>query len=364
MRVQILASRSWSRNEYSFLFPLRRFTAELSARGIRLQIGDFRTVLSTGGDALIVNSHAIRELEWWDQGTERLHDFLHGASKRYPLLIWADVGDSTGCTHFNLLEHVSLYLKGSLLRDLDAYSRKYYGARVFTDYYHREFGVSDHHPGEEHLREPLDPAHRHKLAVSWNQAFANYSFAGTIYDQAARRLRTLPPLRIGRPRPPRTPRPRFLHCRFGVDHRRATVRFQRERLLALLGDRVDGSRVSRWSFFKELGRSRVVLSPFGWGEICYRDFEALWAGAALLKPDCDHLETWPDFYRPHDTYLPIPWSLETIDETLDFARENADYMESLAQGAQRVYRENVYASAAPGRFVDRFSSLLDRASRT
>ena len=50
----------------------------------------------------------------------------------------------------------------------------------------------------------------------------------------------------------------------------------------------------------------AVLSPFGYGEICFRDFEAVLSGALLLKPDCGHLETWPDIYG-EGTYVPLDW---------------------------------------------------------
>ena len=32
-----------------------------------------------------------------------------------------------------------------------------------------------------------------------------------------------------------------------------------------------------------------MLSPFGWGEICYRDFEAALNGMLLIKPDMNTL---------------------------------------------------------------------------
>ena len=50
-----------------------------------------------------------------------------------------------------------------------------------------------------------------------------------------------------------------------------------------------------------------MLSPFGWGELCLRDYEAVLGGALLLKPDMSHLETWPDVFVPHDTYAPFDW---------------------------------------------------------
>lgn len=31
----------------------------------------------------------------------------------------------------------------------------------------------------------------------------------------------------------------------------------------------------------------AAISPFGWGKICYRDFEATLCGAASIKPNMD-----------------------------------------------------------------------------
>ena len=40
-------------------------------------------------------------------------------------------------------------------------------------------------------------------------------------------------------------------------------------------------------------QSKIVVSPFGFGEMCHRDFEAWGCGAVLLKPRVDHLRTLP-----------------------------------------------------------------------
>ena len=39
--------------------------------------------------------------------------------------------------------------------------------------------------------------------------------------------------------------------------------------------------------------SRICISPFGYGEICWRDFEAILCGCLVVKPDMSHVETNP-----------------------------------------------------------------------
>ncbi len=67
----------------------------------------------------------------------------------------------------------------------------------------------------------------------------------------------------------------------------------------------------------EMGRSKICASPFGYGELCWRDVEAFLAGAVLLKPDMSHLDTLPDLYRPWETYAPIAWDFSDLAEVVD-----------------------------------------------
>lgn len=53
----------------------------------------------------------------------------------------------------------------------------------------------------------------------------------------------------------------------------------------------------RPDFHKWLTRSKVVISPWGFGETCIRDIEALLAGCILIKPETSWIETWPEYHH-------------------------------------------------------------------
>lgn len=53
----------------------------------------------------------------------------------------------------------------------------------------------------------------------------------------------------------------------------------------------------------EMFLSKSVVSPWGWGEDAYRDYEAWLLGAVLVKPDTDYVESWPDVYHSGKTYV-------------------------------------------------------------
>jgi hypothetical protein len=52
------------------------------------------------------------------------------------------------------------------------------------------------------------------------------------------------------------------------------------------------------AYFQSLRESEFVWSPWGLGEPCYRDFEAIMSGCCVVKPDTSYVVTVPyEFYR-------------------------------------------------------------------
>ena len=68
-------------------------------------------------------------------------DLLVLAKEKADKVIWLDTSDSTSVTHFELLPYVDLYLKKHIFRDKSLYKKQFYGGRIFSDYYHNEYGA-------------------------------------------------------------------------------------------------------------------------------------------------------------------------------------------------------------------------------
>jgi hypothetical protein len=84
---------------------------------------------------------------------------------------------------------------------------------------------------------------------------------------------------------------------------------------------------------KELKSVAAVLSPFGWGEVTYRDSEAIRNGACLIKPDCSHLTTWPDIYQDGVTYIAIDWRGEDLIEKTENLLNNQELQWNIKRAA-------------------------------
>jgi Glycosyl transferases group 1 len=73
-------------------------------------------------------------------------------------------------------------------------------------------------------------------------------------------------------------------------------------------------RVGLEEYYHEMMSSKICISPFGYGEICWRDFEAMLCRCLLIKPDMSHVETNPDIFQPYKTYVPVKWDFSDLEE--------------------------------------------------
>ncbi len=252
-----------------------------------------------------------------------------------------DTFDPTNTPHLAALPVVDAYLRKVLLRDLLAYTREYRGGYIVTDRLGNELGydIGRHELGSVARVEQLD-----KLRLSW-------SFGAS---PQYRRL-----LRFGRLLSKRFERREIdVSCRLGApvedlrlagDELAQMNWYKRHRLEALraivqasAGNALVCSaadRCSRRTYLLELYRTKFVVSPFGYGELCYRDYEAVCCGAMLLKPDVSHLRTRPDIFVAGETYVPLRWDFGDLGEKLRHYKANPAEAARIAGNATRVMRE-------------------------
>lgn len=99
----------------------------------------------------------------------------------------------------------------------------------------------------------------------------------------------------------------------------------------------ENQRIPFEQYLVELSSSKVCFSPFGYGEVCWRDFEAILCGSVLLKPDMSHIETTPDIYQPYKTYVPIKWDFSDLDEKFSWLMTHPDEMANIANNARQIW---------------------------
>ena len=75
-------------------------------------------------------------------------------------------------------------------------------------------------------------------------------------------------------------------------------------------------------YIKELQNSKIGLSPFGMGEICFRDFECIQYGTIFLKPNQDVVKTIPNIYVAGETYIDVAYDWSNLEERIDYVLSN------------------------------------------
>ncbi len=298
---------------------------------------------SSGVDVVLVMPH------WSDDAGDLRNLFaeLHAREDR-PKLVMLDYYAPTSSPHFAVLPYVDLYIKRQTLKDQAQYQRDYAGGFVYSDFVAGRFGfdLEDWHFGSK-----PDAAHLDKLVSGWNLGVC---FRNRMLLRLTDRARV--PWRL---------RPIHVNRRVGAINRAGRqewYQFSRGKLLDEVEPmesafRMTGTgRTSAKRYFMELGLSKVTLSPFGWGEVCFRDYEAICCGSLLVKPDMGHLETSPDIYIPGETYVPIPWDFDGAREVVERYLRDPHAAKRIIRNGRAVMRE--YFST--GGFVRDIEKTLGR----
>lgn len=232
----------------------------------------------------------------------RLLDSLSRTCPGAPILYY-DGDDDAGVAWPEMAERCALVVKNQLYRDRSWYTREFIGKCNLTDHVARVHGVSfanDPYPRSR----PLPAAALDRLWLGWNLACSAtvQRFAGSPAPAGERTNDVI--LRANVPTgwiaPLRRPAVEALE-------RLST------RLRVILPDR----RVDHATYRAEMLASRICLSPFGHGEVCHRDFEAVLAGCLLVKPDMSHLETRPDVFRDRETCATVRWDWSDLEQVVE-----------------------------------------------
>ncbi|TVQ99898.1 MAG: glycosyltransferase family 1 protein [Spirochaetaceae bacterium] len=257
-----------------------------------------------------------------------------------------------------VLPLVDLWYNKALFRDRSLYQRSLYGKELYTDYYHREFGITDPAPIERPV--VSDPADLTKLRLSWNIGIGDFPKHTWRQRSAVAIARTVgigpvpwfyhrSPFPARPARAPAAAAAQVLNRNRGLFGVHARMRLPGQPTLdyhrTLMLERITGhpdfltGMVPQRRYNYEIRHSRITLSPFGWGELCFRDFEAVLSGSLLLKPDCSHLETWPDIFAPHQTYVPFLWDAADLVPTAEHYLTNEAARRRIAAAAYDTFRE-------------------------
>jgi hypothetical protein len=100
-------------------------------------------------------------------------------------------------------------------------------------------------------------------------------------------------------------------------------------------------RLNHKDFLLSLKNSKISVGAFGWGEVCYREFEAIKMGAAIIFPNMDNIETWPNIYKDRITYLSYDYDMSNLLDKIEELLNNQELRTNLIKNSQEICK-NVY----------------------
>jgi hypothetical protein len=214
--------------------------------------------------------------------------------------------------------HIRYYLKKSLFRDPDQYRQPTLGHTNLTDYYSRAYGIED-----EMVQWEVPAGFTDMLRLSPNFFTAPHLYRHFLEQDIDVLLAR--------------PRETDVHARLGARGSPwyTAMRAHAKAAVAQLQDLrvVSEGKVSLKAFNAELKSARMCFSPFGYGELCWRDVEAMAFGSVLLKPAMDHLRTHPEIYEPFVTYVPLAWDFSDLAEKVAWVRDTPEAASAIARTA-------------------------------
>lgn len=271
--------------------------------------------------------------------------FRNQTSEAGTKLVYFD-GDDDVCVQWpEVLRTVDLYVKKGIFTSDDDYLREFVGKSNLTDYVTHQYSTPA--PTDIPKSGMLQPPDLTKLHLGWSTA---------LDDKHADLFQEVKP-------PPATKKDVDILCRASLPKdwssplRGAVVAGLeplRDRRRIILS--VPTNRVPREEYYDELLRSRICISPFGYGEVCGRDIEATLCGCLLVKPDMGHLRSQPDIFVPGVTYVPVRWDYADLAETCEYYLDREEERARIAANAYRVLADAYSAEA----FVGMFADVLER----
>ena len=350
--------KSFGRNR--LLFPLILFGKELRERGVHIKFvehSDRASLMS--GEVLCLDSRVFTNAE--GRVMQPTLDLVAHLRDRYDWVVWFDNRDSSGTTQFEVLALVDRYAKKQILSDRTLYTKPLYAGRLHTDFLHDRYGICDSTKPESSVLLP-NLGDMPKLTPSWNLAYSDFRSASHWQRYLNYGLGFRPPLLYAERN-----RTVQLQARFGTEYDSEVITFHRRsyldmaKKLAEQGTSVACGRVSLRDYKQEMRHALAVLSPFGWGEVCFRDFEAMQNGCALIKPCVEHMDTWPDLFQDGETYLSLPWDVDDATRRLPLIMDDRPLLRSVGAKAQKRFRR-IWDPEGARAFAEHFCDLVVPAS--
>ena len=152
----------------------------------------------------------------------------------------------------------------------------------------------------------------------------------------------------------------FFKSNLRKNENKISIHYQRQKVSEILTKKfgeINSKRLNHKDFLLSLKNSKISVGAFGWGEICYREFEAIKMGTAVLFPNMDNIETWPNIYQDGKTYLSYDYDMNNLLEKVEELLSNDELRNNLVKNSQKVCK-SVYDTEGQKYLINFFDEII------
>ena len=347
MKIKFLVGSLEYFNSYAFIYPIYNGINFLNEE-YTISI-DYKTD-NKKYDIIFVDSKYFYK-SFITNNFENISQSLIKEKQKCHVLAYFDNEASLYINH-KIYDYVDFYLKSKLPKDINYYKKKYYGLRSYTDFYYTNFNVKDNN---EKYSQTIEDSNTKKNILGWNNGICDYS----LYSNIKRKLFSYSKIKyLLNFKLKYIKKTNKISARISQSYDRETISFQRKYILKNFEDKFKTERLKKIDYFKELETSHASLSPFGWGEICYRDFEIFLTKSMLIKPNMDHINTWPNYYVNNETYLNFNWNFDNFEEVINKV-EDLKYCENIATNGHNRFM-SYFTNEGKNEFFNHFKKIIKK----
>jgi len=266
-------------------------------------------------------------------------------------IIFFSPTDDPVSPYFDVLPKVRLFVTQFTFTDESNYDKSFAGGSAFADAIAEIYGIeitpeNEYHPELFNSFAPSDQ--RRKITTCWNFSYWRRILkmfqeqGGKCLSGGARDI--------------------DINCRFNPysgwnNKHRESVVTEIESIDKKYVTALSTGKIPVNEYFSEIERSKILVSPFGWGAICPKDYEAIMKGCLLVKPDIGHINIFPNVLIPNVTYVPVKWDLSDLKEKLEYYLENEDERNTIVKKAANVFEQSMRAEVFVGKVKEMFEAF-------
>tara|TARA_E500000178_G_C16965955_1_gene728424 strand:+ start:552 stop:1598 length:1047 start_codon:yes stop_codon:yes gene_type:complete len=345
MKICFLINKDLNPNTFAFIYPIL-----INLNNFKKLSIDIKFDISNKNYDLIFLDSKYLIKHFLKKEEVQIEGIFKDLKKKTNYLVYCD-NEASIFINKDIFKFIDYYLKGRIPKELDTYKKALYGQRQYTDFYYKKYQIKD---DIENYSNILIDDNISKIILGWNNGISDYSYLSLIKKNIYKFSNFF--IKINKRKIYN--KKRIFTGRFKQTYSRNTINFHRELYEKLFSIKCEIDRISRFSYFKELKDSLFSISPFGWGEICYRDFESFLYKCVLIKPNMEHIITWPNYYIENKTYLPMAWD-DLDEELVNNIPENIEKYIHIANTGNINYLK-YFNTNDENYFFEHFSNIINK----